>query len=78
MKKGNSDYDLNKVRESLNQLDLNSSEMIETAGHLHHLGVDMRGGANGTRIRLDPQINWKVNKLDQLKTISSKYEEIST
>jgi catalase-peroxidase len=38
----------------------------------------MRGGANGARIRLDPQINWKVNKPDQLKTIISKYEEIST
>jgi catalase-peroxidase len=38
----------------------------------------MRGGANGARIRLDPQINWKVNKPGQLKTIISKYEEIST
>ena len=80
VKKGNSDYDVNKVKELLNQLDLNSSEMIETAwaSASTFRSSDMRGGANGARIRLDPQINWKVNKPDQLKTIISKYEEIST
>ena len=39
---------------------------------------DMRGGANGSRIRLDPQINWKVNKPDQLKKVLKKYENISS
>ena len=37
----------------------------------------MRGGANGSRIRLEPQINWEVNKPSQLQKVLDIYEEIS-
>ena len=37
----------------------------------------MRGGANGARIRLEPQKNWEVNKPDELSKILDIYSEIS-
>jgi len=39
-------------------------------------GSDMRGGANGARIRLAPQKDWEVNQPAQLATVLSKLEGI--
>jgi catalase-peroxidase len=39
-------------------------------------GSDMRGGANGARIRLAPQKDWKVNQPAQLKTVLQTLEGI--
>jgi catalase-peroxidase len=39
-------------------------------------GSDKRGGANGARIRLEPQINWEANNPAQLKSVLSVYEQI--
>ncbi|MGD9123910.1 MAG: catalase/peroxidase HPI [Desulfarculaceae bacterium] len=39
-------------------------------------GSDMRGGANGARIRLAPQKNWKVNQPAQLKKVLGTLEGI--
>ncbi len=39
-------------------------------------GSDKRGGANGARIRLEPQINWEVNNPSELKKVLNLYEEI--
>jgi catalase-peroxidase len=39
-------------------------------------GSDKRGGANGARIRLEPQKNWEVNNPDQLATVLSALEGI--
>jgi len=41
-------------------------------------GSDMRGGANGARIRLAPQKNWKVNQPAQLKKVLKTLEGIQT
>jgi catalase-peroxidase len=37
---------------------------------------DRRGGANGARIRLEPQVSWESNNPKQLKRILNTYEEI--
>jgi catalase-peroxidase len=39
-------------------------------------GSDKRGGANGARIRLEPQKDWKVNQPDQLKIVLETIEGI--
>jgi catalase-peroxidase len=39
-------------------------------------GSDKRGGANGARIRLQPQSEWEVNDPDQLKTVLGTLEGI--
>ena len=39
-------------------------------------GTDMRGGANGARIRLAPQKDWEVNNPDELAKVLNKLETI--
>ena len=39
-------------------------------------GSDMRGGANGGRIRLQPQLGWESNEPDELAQVIRKLEEI--
>ena len=39
-------------------------------------GTDFRGGANGARIRLAPQNDWKVNNPDELQTVLKHLESI--
>jgi len=40
--------------------------------------TDMRGGANGARIRLAPQTDWAANNPEELATVLSALEEIQT
>jgi catalase-peroxidase len=53
--------------------------MVETAwaSASTYRNSDMRGGANGARIRLAPQKDWEVNKPEQLKKVLGIYETIS-
>lgn len=39
-------------------------------------GSDKRGGANGARIRLEPQKNWKANEPAELATVLAKLEQV--
>nr|WP_236613730.1 peroxidase family protein [Paraglaciecola psychrophila] len=38
--------------------------------------TDLRGGANGARIRLEPMVNWEANNPKQLKSVLNSLEEI--
>ena len=76
---GNSNYDLNTVKEKSLSCGLSLQEMIETAwaSASTFRGTDMRGGGNGARIRLEPQKNWEINQQNDLSKILSIYEKIS-
>ena len=76
---GNSDYDVTAVKEKISGLGLSIQEMAETAwaSAYTYRGSDMRGGANGSRIRLAPQKDWEVNKPDQLAKVLSAYQSVS-
>ena len=39
-------------------------------------GTDMRGGANGARVRLAPQIDWDVNNPDELSRVLDRLERV--
>ncbi len=57
---------------------LSVSQLVSTAwaSASTFRGSDKRGGANGARIRLEPQINWEANNPNQLKKVLSVLEGI--
>ena len=76
---GDSTYDVSAVKEKILNCGLSIQEMIETAwsSASTYRGSDMRGGANGARIRLEPQKNWEANNPDQLSKVLEIYEAIA-
>ena len=68
---GNIDYDVDIVKARITESRLTVQEMVETAwaSASTFRGSDMRGGANGARIRLAPQKDWEVNKPEQLARV---------
>ena len=76
---GSSDYDVDLVKSKILESDLTIQEMIETAwaSASTYRNSDMRGGANGARIRLAPQKDWEANKPEQLEKVLDVYSKIS-
>ncbi len=57
---------------------LGTAELVRTAwsAAASFRGTDMRGGANGARLRLDPQKNWAVNDPAELAKVLRKLEGV--
>ncbi|MGM0563982.1 MAG: catalase/peroxidase HPI [Pseudomonadota bacterium] len=70
--------DIKKLKKQVLETDLTVAELVRTAwaSASTYRGTDMRGGANGARIRLEPQKNWAVNNPKELDRVLGKLEEI--
>ena len=77
---GATNYDIDAVKAQLLSSELTIQEMVETAwaSASTYRGSDMRGGANGSRIRLSPQKDWEINKPESLQNVLDVYEKISS
>jgi len=73
-----SDDDLCELKKAIADSGLSISQLVKTAwaSASTFRGSDRRGGANGARIRLEPQIGWEVNEPEKLKPVLEKYYEI--
>ena len=76
---GNTDYCEEVVKQKIAESGLSISDMVATAwdSARTYRGSDMRGGANGARIRLAPQNEWQGNEPERLAKVLSVYEQIS-
>ena len=77
---GNVDYDVESVKTKINESGLTIQQMVETAwaSASTYRGSDLRGGANGARIRLAPQKDWEANKPKELSEILNVLEGIAS
>ena len=76
---GNSDYDVAKAKELINGCDLSIQEMIEVAwaSASTFRNSDLRGGANGARIRFEPMKSWQSNDKALLDKALDLYTKIA-
>jgi len=76
---GNTDYNVEDVKQMIAASGLSINEMVSTAWDSARTfrGSDMRGGANGARIRLAPQDEWEGNEPVRLSKVIAIYEKIS-
>ena len=77
---GSTSYDVEAVKSKIADSGLTIQEMVETAwaSASTFRGSDLRGGANGARIRLAPQKDWEANKPEQLSRVLSVLEGIAS
>lgn len=72
------DADVAALKEDILATGLSTGELIRTAwaSAATYRGTDMRGGANGARIRLAPQNQWAVNQPDELARVLDALEGV--
>jgi catalase-peroxidase len=70
--------DIKDLKEKILDTGLSVGELVATAwaSASSFRGSDMRGGANGARIRLEPQKDWEANNPKQLSKVLDKLEAI--
>ena len=74
-----SDKDVAALKGKILDSDLTVSELVSAAwaSASTYRGGDKRGGANGARVRLEPQRNWEVNNPFQLSKVITTLEGIA-
>ena len=77
---GSTSYDVEAVKSKIAESGLSVQEMVETAwaSASTFRGSDLRGGANGARIRLAPQKDWDANNPEQLSRVLGVLENIAS
>ena len=73
-----SDSDVSSFKSAILRSGLTVSELVKAAwaSASTFRCSDYRGGANGARVRLEPQNNWPVNDPDELSKVLSKIDEL--
>ena len=76
---GKSDYDVAAVKAKIAAAGLSVSDLVSTAwdSARTYRASDMRGGANGARIRLEPQRSWVGNEPERLNRVLAVLEPIA-
>jgi catalase-peroxidase len=74
------DADIASLKEQIVASGLSVSQLVSTAwaSAATFRGSDKRGGANGARIRLEPQNGWEVNNPDELASVLRTLEGIQS
>jgi catalase-peroxidase len=77
---GNSSYNVADVKAKIEALDIPVADLVATAwdSARTYRGSDMRGGANGARIRLAPQKDWEGNEPARLARVLAALQPIAT
>lgn len=72
--------DIRKLKADILSSGLNVPELVRTAwaSASTFRGSDLRGGANGARIRLEPQIGWEANNPEELTHVLERLESIQS
>ncbi len=70
--------DVSELKRAIRNSGLSNAELVRTAwaAAASYRGTDMRGGANGARVRLAPQKDWPVNNPAELAAVLEKLEKI--